>query len=223
MPYLSPPSSIFKSQHNGSSSISGDANIARYLCRSSSPSKSYDLYQSTNSWLASEIDQWLDIYSSYSSTDSSPIQDKLLPSLEKHLQNKTYIVGSSITLADIAIYVLLKRVSFTPAATASTNPALTRFFSLIQATLPAPAPIATSSNTTTNTTSKTTKASSSSLSGPTTTTTEENETGTCPPLEDAIEGQVCTRFPPEPSGYLHIGHAKAVLLNQYYAERYKGK
>ena len=42
-------------------------------------------------------------------------------------------------------------------------------------------------------------------------------------LQEGVYDTVHTRFPPEPNGYLHIGHAKSILLNYGLAQEYGGK
>ena len=42
-------------------------------------------------------------------------------------------------------------------------------------------------------------------------------------LAEGVYDHVMTRFPPEPNGYLHIGHAKSILLNYGLAQEYGGK
>ena len=42
-------------------------------------------------------------------------------------------------------------------------------------------------------------------------------------LAEGVYDTVHTRFPPEPNGYLHIGHAKSILLNYGLAQKYNGK
>ena len=42
-------------------------------------------------------------------------------------------------------------------------------------------------------------------------------------LSEGVYDTVHTRFPPEPNGYLHIGHAKSILLNYGLAKEYNGK
>ncbi|NHJ03479.1 MAG: glutamate--tRNA ligase [Candidatus Heimdallarchaeota archaeon] len=43
-----------------------------------------------------------------------------------------------------------------------------------------------------------------------------------PPLKDAIEGKVVTRYAPEPNGDMHLGHAFTAFFAHYYADKYKG-
>lgn len=205
------------------SSISGDANISRYLIRSAGDKAPASIYGGGNAWLASQIDQWLDVYTFATSLDT------LCSVLETHLDDKTYLVGHCFTVADMAINVGLGKLGFKKSAA---HPNTSRWLELTSEDMPKPtvpaipltfAPVAAVVTTKDKTakvaggdTSKS-KAANDAEGG------RDDTAGSCPPLENAVDGQVVTRFPPEPSGYLHIGHAKAVLLNQYYAQRYNGK
>ena len=204
-------------------SIAGDANIVRYILRSQ-PTAS-QLYGGADAWAASQVDQWLDVYTM--TTTMPTFQANVLTILEAHLLTRTYIVGYSITAADIAMFVLLAKSG--SKADAASFPNTSRWLSLISPKIPTLTaipvtfvPPAAGASTKKPEEDKS-KAKPEKAPGNKAEAAATDDTGACPPLEGAVEGQVCTRFPPEPSGYLHIGHAKAVLLNQYYAQRYKGK
>jgi len=52
---------------------------------------------------------------------------------------------------------------------------------------------------------------------------EEKREEQLPPLAGAVQGKVVLRLPPEPSGYMHIGHAMAAVINDAYKRFYQGQ
>ena len=140
-------------------------------------------------------------------------------------------MGSALTVADVAMALSLRTIDVvSPQENSSSSlPHLHRWLRHVRTFLPSVSIPSTSSSAAASAAGKASgkkggneggkKSAANSGSG----ALNADDGGACPPLEEAIEGQVVTRFPPEPSGYLHIGHAKAVLLNQYYAQRYRGK
>ncbi|KAG8948872.1 hypothetical protein FRC04_009210 [Tulasnella sp. 424] len=130
-----------------------------------------------------------------------------LDNLDDHLAYRTFLVGHSITVADIWVWGSLKgNIQALGVLKRNQHLHLSRWYSYIEG-LPSTQAATTALNDAKATKAKTSKAASSFALG----------------LPGAIEGQVVTRFPPEPSGYLHIGHTKAAILNQYFAAMYKGK
>lgn len=133
--------------------------------------------------------------------------DPHLQRLDAHLVLRSFIVGYSLSTADIALWGALRGNRVGVAAIKKGSLVnLTRWFRFLEELCP----WATAALEAMNAAAKEKKAKTSQGAN----------------YDIALlntEKGVVTRFPPEPSGYLHIGHAKAALLNDYFAhEKYTG-
>jgi glutamyl-tRNA synthetase len=121
------------------------------------------------------------------------------------LQLRTFISGHHLSLVDIVVRDNFKSApKWSEVATGKTTPHLLRWIAHLDS-LPQLG-------------GKSTKAAKSEASKGI-----SGWRGNYDSLPGATEGNVVTRFPPEPSGYLHIGHIKAAMLNSHYANLYKGR
>lgn len=186
--------------------------ILRFIGRIAGKHKLYG----SNPVEQTQIDQWL----AFSLTLGNDLV-KSLAYLDKCLGALTCLVTNNLTIADLAVYSQLSR-QMVAAKNAGFNKLghVQRWFNLIHAqecvkqsvaSLPEEAKKALS--TAAETANKRQPAS----------TGERKQEGKFVELPNAEMGKVVVRFPPEASGYLHIGHAKAALLNQHYANAFKGK
>ncbi|WFD00926.1 glutamate--tRNA ligase [Malassezia yamatoensis] len=140
---------------------------------------------------------------------NAPFQEasKRADDLDQHLALRTYLVGHTVTAADVAIWGAIRSSSpLLGIIKKHAHTHLARWYAHLDA-LPAFS----------SAVADMTQAKSSLFKE------KKTAAGFDLFLKGAKEGQVVTRFPPEPSGYLHIGHAKAAILNQYFAQAYKGK
>uniref|UniRef100_A0A8C7GVM7 Bifunctional glutamate/proline--tRNA ligase n=1 Tax=Oncorhynchus kisutch TaxID=8019 RepID=A0A8C7GVM7_ONCKI len=165
--------------------------ITRYLARLA---PSLGLYGS-NMLEQTEVDHWLE-FSAQRVCGQSGLA-AALGELDKALELRTFLVGHSLTLADICVWAALKGQSGAFSHVA-------RWFAFLGSQVPFTAV----GHKYTNSKSEKEK---------------QQDVGKFVELPGAEMGKVVVRFPPEASGYLHIGHAKAALLNQHYQVTFKGK
>lgn len=159
----------------------------------------------------------------------------LLGQLNKNLQFKTYIEGHKLALSDIEQFVHIARCLNCDAALfpgKSSFPHAYRWFTYI-ASQPFVKPLLVKASQTSGDIVKEAAspkpiADNQSASPAVQMKSEaeklrELEASFASKLTGAEMNAVVTRFPPEPSGYLHIGHAKAALINAFYARYFNGK
>ncbi|RMZ57589.1 hypothetical protein APUTEX25_001789 [Auxenochlorella protothecoides] len=198
---------------DGGEKLVGTATILRFLAR---VSRTPDGYYGASPLAASQGDSWID-----TSTALVPglTLEPLAEAISAFLALRTYLVGHSLSLADVAVWGQLQ-ATLQWDKLRKANPALAhlgRWYDHVGST-PALAAVAEALGPRRRfTTPKPTNPELGAAAG-------GGATGSFDiGLENAEMGKVVTRFPPEPSGYLHIGHAKAALINQHIADMYKGR
>ncbi|XP_026513473.1 bifunctional glutamate/proline--tRNA ligase isoform X2 [Terrapene carolina triunguis] len=178
--------------------------IVRYLARVAT---SAGLYGS-NLLEHTEIDHWLEFSATKLSTGAQ--FGSALLELNHCLSLRTYLVGNSLSLADLCVWAVLKGSSaWQEQLQQNKAPVHTkRWYGFLEAQC-----AFQSVGTKWAAAASKTKVA----------TEKKQDVGKFVELPGAEMGKVIVRFPPEASGYLHIGHAKAALLNQHYQVNFKGK
>jgi len=200
------------------SAVVGDLASARYLLDGIVPESNNVLSTSTPQERG-EQNAWIEYAQSLTQLNPDQALKGIAMTLEHALAQRTYLCGYQVTLADIVLFAAL--------GFPCTYQDKSRVLDLLL-----DYPVATRWTSMMCSHPAFQKATQLAMGASGTTTDAEAQFSddALDPLvsgmnllEGAIPGQVVTRFPPEPSGYLHVGHAKACLLNDYYAKRYKGR
>uniref|UniRef100_A0A0K2UDB5 Bifunctional glutamate/proline--tRNA ligase n=1 Tax=Lepeophtheirus salmonis TaxID=72036 RepID=A0A0K2UDB5_LEPSM len=198
--------------------LNNSASIARQLARGS------DLYEG-DIIQKTEIDHWL-------SFTLGPLNGEFqnaIEYLDQVLEPATYLVGNKITIADYTVYGFLFMSGLWRGLLQDKKAPIhvKRWYDFIGSKkevvetlkdVPSNSiPKATTPKTKQDHQSTRQQKSSSKSSE------KKEDVGKFVDLPGAEMGKVIVRFPPEASGYLHVGHAKACLLNQHYRDHFQGK
>ncbi|XP_021712876.1 bifunctional glutamate/proline--tRNA ligase [Aedes aegypti] len=161
-----------------------------------------------------QIDHWL----TYTlSVEKDPADE--LKYLNKCLAPLTFLVANHLTIADLAVYNQLFS-SYEELKAIGIPVHVQRWYDLISAQAAVKNVLQALPKEAKRTKKIQQRGGSAEKSSP---TSERKQEGKFVDLPGAEMGKVVVRFPPEASGYLHIGHAKAALLNQYYQQAFQGK
>ncbi|XP_062171686.1 glutamate--tRNA ligase, cytoplasmic-like [Alnus glutinosa] len=171
-----------------------------------------------NAYESGQIDEWLEhapVFSSGSAFENA------CKNLDDFLQSRTFLVGYSFSIADVAIWSGLAGTGQRWESLRKTKKYqnLVRWFNSILAEYTDALNEVTSIYVGKRGSGKLIAAKSKEQQG----ANNQSKSSFEVDLPYAEVGKVRLRFAPEPSGYLHIGHSKAALLNQYFSQRYQGQ